>query len=129
MRLFWRLLIRAWIKAPIKARVPWNSDDSAQLQLFIESSYGKKFISKLRESAADVSFRSVYGNNENAVSNAGYARGYCDCLGAVFRLAQSFPAAESEYEVAETQPLPGQPTARVEQGWRGVIGGGGMIAP
>jgi hypothetical protein len=130
MKFFWRVVIAAWIKAPIKTRVSWNLDDQQSLDLFLKSGCGKRFLLKLRESAADVSFRSVYGDTEKAVSNAGYARGYCDCLGAVFRLAKSFPAEESEYEVAEDQPLPGQPVQqKAGQGWRGVIGGGGLIAP
>ena len=129
MKLLWRILIRAWVKQPIAKRIPWTDDDRTTLHLFLESGCGKRFILKFREAAADVSFRSVYSCDSGAVSAAGYARGFCDALGQVFRLAKSFPLAESEYTVAEDQTLPGMP-ARTEQGRReAIVGGGGMIAP
>jgi hypothetical protein len=129
MKLFWRLLVTAWVKQPITRRIQWETDDTQTLSLFLSSGCGKRFVLKLREAAADVSFRSVYGQPNQAVSAAGYARGFCDCLGLVFRLAQSLPVEASEYVPAESQTLPGQPVKQTGQDWRGAIGGGGMIAP
>jgi len=129
MRFFWRILIALYVKQPIYKRLPWTDEDSQGLDLFLKTGCGKRFILKLREAAADVSFKSVYGPAIQAVSASGYARGFCDCLGLVFRLAQSLPSAASEYAPGESQTLPGQPPKDVEQGWQGAIGGGGMIAP
>jgi hypothetical protein len=129
MKLLWRILVVLWVKQPIYKRLPWSHEDSQSLDLFLKTGCGKRFTLKLREAAADVSFRSVYGQPNQAVSAAGYARGFCDCLGLVFRLAQSLPLEASEYVPAESQPLPGSQSRSVEQDWRGAIGGGGMIAP
>jgi hypothetical protein len=130
MKLLWRLLITLWVKQPIYKRIPWSDEESRELDLFLRSGCGKRFVLKLREAAADVSFRSVYGSSKDAVSAAGYARGFCDCLGLVFRLATSFPAVGNEYEPADAQRLPGQePVSDKGQDWRGAIGGGGMIGP
>ena len=129
MKYLFRLVIRAWVSRPSKTRIPWTDDDISTLYLFLESGCGKRFVLKLREAAADVSFRSVYSSPDGAVSAAGYARGFCDSLGLVFRLAKSFPTLESEYAVAEDQTLPGQMPAREQAGKEAVIGGGGMIAP
>jgi hypothetical protein len=130
MKLLWRLLVTLWVKQPIDKRLQWTDEDSQGLDLFLRSGCGKRFVLKLREAAADVSFRSVYGSSKDAVSAAGYARGFCDCLGLVFRLAQSLPSEASEYVPAESQTLPGGASSKqMEQDWRGAIGGGGMIAP
>jgi hypothetical protein len=130
MKLLWRLLVASFVKQPIYKRLPWSDEDSQSLDLFLKSGCGKRFVLKLREAAADVSFRSVYGKSSDAVSAAGYARGFCDCLGLVFRLAQSLPLEASEYVPAESQTLPGVTSQKqAGQDWQGWIGGGGMIAP
>jgi hypothetical protein len=130
MKALWRLLVASFVKQPIYKRLQWSDEDSQSLDLFLKSGCGKRFVLKLREAAADVSFRSVYSSSKDAVSAAGYARGFCDCLGLVFRLGNSFPTLESEYEPAEHQRLPGQePVKEKDQDWRGAIGGGGMIGP
>lgn len=129
MKALWRLLIALYVKAPIYKRVPWTNEDKTTLYLFLQSGCGKRFTLRLREAAADVSFGSIYGKKD-AVSAAGYARGFCDCLGLVFRLAESFPTLESEYEAADQPTLPGEAKPRSEQGWQGTLaGGGGAIAP
>jgi hypothetical protein len=125
----WRLVIRWWIKQPISAPVPWTEEDSEQFRLFLGGGCGKRFLQKLRQAAAERCFRSVYGQASDAVSSAGYARGFCDCLGMVLRLSSSFPVLESEYGIALDQPPSGPSATEVEQSWRGVIGGGGLIAP
>ena len=127
--LLWRLLIQLWLKQPISKRLPWTEEDQVNLNLFLSSGQGKRFILKLREAAADSSFRSVYAQSSEAVSSAGYARGFCDCLGLVLRLGQSFPVAESEYEPAEHQRIAGQPAREQGWPWPGSGGGGGVIAP
>jgi hypothetical protein len=130
MKLLWRLLVASFVKQPITKRIQWDTDDNASLSLFLASGCGKRFVLKLREAAADASFRSVYGKSSDAVSAAGYARGFCDCLGLVFRLAQSLPSEASEYVPAESQTLPGVTSQKqAGQDWQGWIGGGGMIAP
>jgi hypothetical protein len=130
MKLLWRLLVVSFVKQPITKRLPWTDEDSQSLDLFLQGGCGKRFVLKLREAAADASFRSVYGKSNDAVSAAGYARGFCDCLGLVFRLAQSLPMEASEYVPAESQALPGVAGQKqAGQDWQGWIGGGGMIAP
>ena len=129
MKLLWRLLIAFWVKQPITKRIPWSDDDRTTLYLFLESGCGKRFILKLREQAADICFRSVYSSPDGAVSAAGYARGACDSLGTIFRLAKSFPNLESEYAVADGERPPGQMPVKEQAGKEAVIGGGGMIAP
>jgi hypothetical protein len=130
MKLLWRLLVASFVKQPIYKRLPWTDEDSQSLYLFLQGGCGKRFVLKLREAAADASFRSVYGKSSDAVSAAGYARGFCDCLGLVFRLAQSLPSEASEYVPAESQTLPGVTSQKqAGQDWQGWIGGGGMIAP
>ena len=129
MKALWRLVVILWVKRPISRPLPWTEDDRQTLDLFLNGGCGKRFISKLRESAAAECFGSVYGRPEEAVSRAGYARGYCDCLGLVLRLGRSFPFLESEYAAAEDQSLPGVAGLK-EQGWPGSrVGGGGAIAP
>ena len=129
MRLLWRIIITIFVKSPIDKRLPWTDEDQTTLNLFISSGCGKRFTLKLREAAADASFRSVYGPASQAVSAAGYARGFCDCLGLVFRLAQSIPLAGSEYEPADAPTLPGSQPKEKDQDWRGSVGGGGLIGP
>jgi hypothetical protein len=130
MKLLWRLLVASFVKQPIYKRLSWSDEDSQSLDLFLQGGCGKRFVLKLREAAADASFRSVYGKSNDAVSAAGYARGFCDCLGLVFRLAQSLPMEASEYVPAESQTLPGVAGQKqAGQDWQGWIGGGGMIAP
>ena len=129
MKYLFRLVVRLWVSKPITRRIQWETDDIASLSLFLSSGCEKRFVLKLREAAADVSFRSVYGASKDAVSAAGYARGFCDCLGLVFRLAQSLPMEASEYAPAERQTLPGEPVKQTGQDWQGWTGGGGMIAP
>jgi len=129
MRTLWRLFIVLWVRQPIHKRLPWTEDDKRELDLFLKSGCGKRFTLKLREAAADASFRSVYARPSDAVSAAGYARGFCDCLGTVLRLAQSFPTLESEYGVADAPSLPGSQPTQKDQDWRGAVGGGGLIGP
>ena len=129
IRFLFRLILRTWIAQPIERRIQWLAEDTDTLTLFLSTGCGNKFVLKLREAAADASFRSVYSQPEAAVSATGYARGFCDCLGLVLRLAQRLPSEASEYEPADSQRLPGQLVNQKEQDWRGVVGGGGMIAP
>ena len=129
MRLLWRIIITLFVKQPIDKRLPWTDEDSHGLDLFLKTGCGIRFSQKLREAAADASFRSVYGPASQAVSAAGYARGFCDCLGLVFRLAQSIPQVGSEYEPADAPTLPGSQPKEKDQDWRGAVGGGGLIGP
>ena len=130
-KLLIRFLLSHWIKAPITRRCVWTSEDAQHLSFFLESTYGKRFLLKLREAAADKSFGSVYARASEAVSAAAYARGFCDSLGLIYSLAKSLPLREaSEYEPAEGYSLPGQPAAGLsEQSWSGFLGGQGVIAP
>jgi hypothetical protein len=132
MKYFWRVIIRAWITAPINRRTDWDEEDIETLRLYLESKSGTRFLQKLRESAADISFASVYSPANQAVSASAYARGWQDSLALVYRLSKVFPSAvESEYGVdgderkKETPPR-GSVTG-TQSSWFGQIGGGSAL--
>ena len=130
MKYLWRLLVKAWLAHPIRRRDMWDEEDRATLLLFLESKCGKRFVEKLRQTAADVSFASVYAPYKQSVSAAAYARGWQDSLSLVYRLAASFPqGVESEYGVdGEEMNIPPQGNSSVTQRrWSGQIGGGSAL--
>jgi hypothetical protein len=132
MKHLWRVIVRAWLTAPINQRTDWEQDDIETLRLYLESKSGKRFLQKLRESAADVSFASVYAPNTQAVSAAAYARGWQDSLALVYRLSRVFPGAvESEYGVdGEERKREIPPRGNVtgaQSSWFGQIGGGSAL--
>jgi hypothetical protein len=128
MNFLWRTIVKAWIALPINRRVDWDQEDLDTLRLFLESKSGKRFLQKLRESAADVSFASVYSPASQAVSASAYARGWQDSLALVYRLSKVFPEqVESEYGVAgeeQVQIPPRGSSAGGQSSWFGQIGGG-----
>ena len=124
MKYLWRLIIKAWLCHPIARRYIWDDEDRQTLLLFLESKCGKRFVERLRQTCADVSFASVYSPHSQAVSAAAYARGWQDSLSLVYRLAQSFPqGVESEYGIdGDEMKIPPQ-GATSNRSWFGQIGG------
>ena len=129
MKYLWRLIIRAYLSVPLHKRVIWGEKDRTEFNLFLQSSCGKRFAQKLRESAADITFGAVYVPHDQAVSASAYARGWQDALALVYRLAHVFPSAEeSEYGVEGEQhssPPPG--VGATQSRWLGQIGGGNAL--
>jgi hypothetical protein len=107
MKAWLRKLIWMLVSAPIKRRIAWTNEERASFEMFCRSSTGQKFFELMRQTAATVTFASVY---KGTASASGHARGMQDMLGLMIRLRASAPPIGAEaYEPDEdVEPLQSQ---------------------